>query len=268
MNRNHFLRRAGLLGLGLGTAPLIASDARNLPSYDKEKCEKIWKLLCGKSAEKAPFRYIDPDPSKANVLIYGDSISIGYTETVREVLKDKANIFRIHLNGGPTYRFRMAMEQLEKAMFEPWLAGGWSFKWDLIHFNVGLHDFKYQDEKGKYDKINGTVFSTPQEYEKGLSRVCAYLRDKFPDTQLIFATTTPVPENAGGRYAGDSVKYNDIARKVLKKYPTIAINDLYAFTKPHYAAWCIKPNNVHYNDLGKDQQGKEVARVISETLDP
>jgi hypothetical protein len=28
-------------------------------------------------------------------------------------------------------------------MFHPYYDEGWDFEWDLIHFNVGLHNLKY-----------------------------------------------------------------------------------------------------------------------------
>ena len=53
---------------------------------------------------------------------------------------------------------------------------------------------------------------------------------------------------------------------MLKKYPDIAINDLYAFTKANHAKWQQSPGNVHYNADGKNAQGDEVAKVILATL--
>src|SRR5690349_10564102 len=68
-----------------------------------------------------------PDkPGLPRVFIIGDSISMGYTAPVRELLMDKANVHRIPANGGPTIR---TLENIEK-----WLGDG---KWDVIHFNWG-----------------------------------------------------------------------------------------------------------------------------------
>ena len=86
------------------------------------------------------------------------------------------------------------------------------------------------------------------------------------EAKLVFATTTPVPEGANGRIAGDARRFNDAALEVLLDYPGIVVNDLYAFTKPHHEQWMSKPGNVHYNELGRSSQGKEVARVISGNL--
>jgi hypothetical protein len=73
------------------------------------------------------------------VLLIGDSISIGYTLDVREMLKGKANVHRIPTNGGPTTNGLKSIKA--------WLGDS---KWDVIHFNWGLHDLKYiQDDPSK-----------------------------------------------------------------------------------------------------------------------
>ena len=77
----------------------------------------------------APIRDVAGLP---RVLLIGDSISIGYTLPTRELLKGKANVHRIPTNGGPTIR---GLVQIDS-----WLGDG---KWDVIHFNWGLHDLKF-----------------------------------------------------------------------------------------------------------------------------
>src|SRR5712692_6887545 len=73
-----------------------------------------------------------PDvPGLPRVLLIGDSISIGYTVPTRHLLTGKANVHRIPANGGPTTN--------GLANLDAWLGHG---KWDVIHFNWGLHDLK------------------------------------------------------------------------------------------------------------------------------
>ena len=43
---------------------------------------------------------LTPNPNLPNVLLIGDSISIGYTLPVRVALMGEANVFRIPENGG------------------------------------------------------------------------------------------------------------------------------------------------------------------------
>ena len=63
--------------------------------------EDAWTTLVGKKFAKRPaFSFVKGDPELPNILIYGDSISMGYTQRVRENLKGKANVYRIHCNVG------------------------------------------------------------------------------------------------------------------------------------------------------------------------
>lgn len=262
MNRRSFVKY-----LGATSIFICASSCGSINvfgnSYNEEASREAWKKLANKGEA---FKYVNPNKKLPNVLLYGDSISIGYTPTVREELAEKANVFRIYNNGGSSDTFIPKMEKLKKTMFQPYLKDGWNFDWDVIHFNVGLHDLKYL-KNGKLDIENGKQVSSITIYKSNLDTICKYLKDQYPKTKLIFATTTAVPtEGADGRISGDSVKYNIAALEVLANYPSIQINDLYAFTKTNAKDWHIKPHNVHYNTLGKRAQGKQVTKVITENL--
>src|SRR5688572_30198710 len=71
------------------------------------------------------------DPRLPRVLIIGDSISVGYTVPTRELLKGVANVHRIPENSLDTKN--------GVARVKTWLGVK---KWDVIHFNWGLHDIK------------------------------------------------------------------------------------------------------------------------------
>jgi acyl-CoA thioesterase-1 len=120
----------------------------------------------------AEFAPVVDDPALPRVLLIGDSISIGYTTPVRELLRGVANIHRVPENGGPTSR---GVQQLDK-----WLGDG---KWDVIHFNFGLHDIKLDDA--------GKPLTSAADYEANLRAIVARLR--ATGARLVFATTTPVP---------------------------------------------------------------------------
>ncbi len=266
MERKKFIKTLAMGALSIGMAPAVFASAGN-KKCDEEICRKTWEKLCGKlgASRNDAFKYVHPVKRIPNVLLYGDSISIAYTQVVRENLTSKASVFRLHKNGGSSQNFIPNMNEMQKTMFQPYLEGGWNFKWDLIHFNVGLHDLKYLKDN-KLEKENGKQVSSIAEYKVNMKEICEYLKKNHPKAKLVFATTTPVPANADGRYEGDSIKYNKAALEVLANYPEIAINDLYSFTFPHLEAWALAPGNVHYNELGYTQQGKEVARVIAENL--
>jgi len=236
-------------------------------SASARTAEEAWSsLLLPKNAGRAEFSFVRNDPQLPNILIYGDSISIQYMQHLRQQLGGKANVYRIHQNGGDSSSFIPKMESMHKVMRDPELDNHWSFDWDVIQFNVGLHDLKYV-VGGKLDRQNGQQVNSFADYENNLRSIIAYLAQTSPDAKLIFATTTPVPEGEAGRIAGDAARYNQVALKVLQNYPDIVVNDLYALTLPNHSKWWSKPGNVHFNDTGRIAQGDRVAQVILDTLE-
>lgn len=179
------------------------------------------------------------------VLLIGDSISIGYTLPVRKALEGKANVHRILTNGGPT---KSGTANLVK-----WLGKG---KWDVIHFNFGLHDLRHMED--------GKRQVEPADYEANLRSLVADL--KKTGAKLIFGTTTPVPEGklAPQRTFGDVATYNDIALKVMKENG-VAIDDLNAAVTPDIAKLQNKAD-VHFNAEGYAVLGQAVVKSINAAL--
>lgn len=262
MNRRKFVKYLGATTIFVGASSCASVNFFG-DKYDEEIARAAWKKIRNKGEA---FDYVNPNKKLPNVLIYGDSISIGYTPIVRKALEGQANVFRFFQNGMSSSALIPNMKRLTQSMFQPHLKGGWDFEWDVIHFNVGLHDVKYLKD-GKLDRENGTQVNSLEAYKINMDNICKYLIETYPKAKLIFATTTPVPEEGDeGRFGGDSKKYNQIAREVLANYPSIQINDLYALTEPNAQSWYIKPSNVHYNELGKTAQGKQVVKVIAENI--
>lgn len=194
----------------------------------------------GQEKKDPAFEPVTDDPALPRVLLIGDSISIGYTIPVRKLLAGKANVHRIWENGGATSH--------AVAKIDAWLGPG---KWDVIHFNWGLHDLK----QGK----DGPQVSL-EDYEKNLRELVKKL--KATGATLIWATTTPVPEGDQRpvRKAEDAPRYNAVAKKVMDE-TGVAINDLYAFALPKLKEIQL-PSNVHYTPKGYQALGEEVARVV------
>ena len=190
------------------------------------------------------------------VLLIGDSISIGYTVPVRELLKGKANVHRPLTNCGPTTR---GVAEIEK-----WLGDG---KWDVIHFNWGLHDLKYMGPRGQNladPKAKDSAQQVPiDEYEKNLRKLVA--RMKKTQAKLIWRSTTPVPEGCQGRVVGDSAKYNAVARKIMDENG-IAIDDQYAFCIDKLDKLQL-PANVHFTKAGSEALAKQAVESILKALD-
>lgn len=207
-------------------------------------------------AKKAPanpaYAKVEDEAGLPRVLVIGDSISIGYQAPLREALKGKANVHRPMTNCGPTTR---GVEQIED-----WLGNG---RWDVIHFNFGLHDVRHFDDQGKgTDADKGHRQVSEADYEKNLDQLV--MRMKKTGAKLIFATTTPVPAGSAGRVPGDEVRYNDIARRVMQKHG-VAIDDLYAFVHPRMNEM-QRPMNVHFHDQGSKMLADQVAASILKAL--
>ena len=188
------------------------------------------------------------------VLLIGDSISIGYTLGVRAKLAGRANVHRPPENCGDTAR---GVKSIDK-----WLGPG---KWDVIHFNFGLHDLKYLDAAGQLaPPEKGKQVMSLAAYEANLRTLVARL--KQTGAKLVFATTTPVPAGTTGRVEDDSIRYNAVAERVMKELG-VARNDLHAFVKPRQAQ-LQRPANVHFTDAGSAQLAETVAACIARLLPP
>ena len=198
---------------------------------------------------------ITDNPSLPRVLLIGDSISIGYTVPVRQLLTKEANVHRPRTNCGPTTR---GLDGIDA-----WLGDK---NWDVIHFNWGLHDLKFMGPNGENlaDPKSTTSHQQvpPAEYEKNLRKLVVRL--KKTGATLIWCSTTPVPEGAKGRVVGDSVAYNKIAAKVMKD-EGVAIDDLYSFAKAR-AKEIQLPANVHFSKDGSAKLAEQVATSIRAAL--
>ena len=226
-----------------------------------ETAKEAWTGLVGKKLGARPaFEYVAVKKGLPKVLIYGDSISIGYTPALRKALAGKADVMRLHCNGGDSSSFIAKMDALHATMGDKNLEGRWEFEWDVIHFNVGLHDVKYVKD-GKLDSA-GEQVSTPAEYEANLRKIVAYLQKEHPKASLVWCATTAVPKGSRGRVPGDAEKYNKVAMTVMKDHPEIVVNDLFTFSKP-----LMVQGNVHFKKEGCDAQGREVAKVIAGVLE-
>ena len=204
------------------------------------------------------------DPKLPRVLLIGDSVSVAYTLDVRKKLAGVANVHRIAANGGST---RTALGEYGLVR---WLKPG--EKWDVIHFNEGLHDLSYRfpDDRDKNDRgeyasptNGGRPNVPPDQYEKNLRLIVARL--KQTGARLIFASTTPVPESDAAKYVKDSeLPYNAVAKKVMAE-EGVAWNDLWAAVKPRQAELQGK-RNVHFMAAGSAVLADHVAQAIAREL--
>ena len=198
-----------------------------------------------RSSKSPAFATIQEDPALPRVLLIGDSISVDYTLIVRKALQGKANVLRIPENGGPTSRGVVAIDK--------WLGDR---KWDVIHFNWGLHDVKYVDGKNQV---------LIDDYEKNLRELVKKL--KATGATLIWASTTPVPEGNLNppRKSIDVVEYNARAQKIMDE-EKVTINNLYGVALERLKDLQI-PVNVHFKANGSEVLGSKAAEAITAALE-
>ena len=176
--------------------------------------------------------FVKDDPKLPRILLIGDSVSRGYTQPTRKALAGKANVHRAPANCGPT---ASGLKNLDA-----WLGEG---KWDVIHFNFGIHD-------------RGTP---PADYVKRLEEIVGRLEKT--GAKLIWASTTPIPDNpAQKQTAASIVEKNALAAEVMKKHG-IPTDDLFAAMTPRLAEF-QPPLDVHFTGAGYDFLGATVGEAI------
>ncbi len=210
-----------------------AAKLQNAPDNSRKKAAKVNPVF-------APVKDV---PDLPRVLLIGDSISMGYTLPVRELLRGKANVHRPPENCGPTTR---GVEKLDK-----WLGKG---RWDVIHFNFGLHDLKFVDGKPQVSL---------EDYEKNLRAIVKRL--KQTGAKLVWCMTTPVPKKSSPpRHNEDVLDYNAAAKKIMEENG-IPLDDLYAFAEPQIEK-IQRPNNVHFTPQGYNTLAAQVSKAILDAL--
>ena len=236
--------------LGFFCCPVSAADETEPEEGSKvEKNRKIqWDFT--------------PDPALPDVLLLGDSISIGYTLQVRELLKDKANVFRPSKGNRPV---NCSGTTRGLRFLDAWLEGR---EWSVIHFNWGLHDLKHVKTAGGDAKSNdpeSPTQATLEVYTKNMEAIVEKL--EATGARLVFATTTPVVEGTLNplRVPEDPVRYNEAALALMKEH-SIPVNDLYSFCLPNLKEWQL-PKNVHFRGVGSAALAKKVATVIEDELE-
>jgi hypothetical protein len=244
MNMIFANKRSGFMATLAAIVMLSTLTGFAQPNIPEEGSQELTKNHRKKSPVKT-------DPNLPNVLIIGDSISIGYTGLVRTQLKGKVNV--IH-NPGNAQGTTLGLEKLQE-----WLG---DTQWDVIHFNWGLHDLKHVTEAGTSKNSNNP--NDPQQadlatYTANLKVLVKQL--KATDSKLIFATTTSYPNGVKPcRLPEDAAKYNVAALKIMKAN-NIQVNDLYSLALPKLNA-LQKPRNVHFTKEGSKVLADQVTAMI------
>lgn len=179
-----------------------------------------------------------------HILIIGNSITRGYTPKVEPAFEGRAYVGRISNSkslGDPAL-----LDEIEAVLKHN--------KFDIIHFNNGLHGEEY----------------TEAEYDKAFPKLIKLIRKYQPKAKLIWATTTPVRcgEGMTGFTAfSERVKErNKIAMKHITKDGNIMVNDLWGLVVDH-PEYYAGGDGTHPVDAGWEALAAQVTKVLNEVLE-
>lgn len=188
---------------------------------------------------------------KKNVFLIGDSIRKGYCDTVREELKNEAEVFYVSDNCRSSQYIIFSLKKWA-AMFDC------AECVDIVHFNCGQWDTAHW---------NGYKYSltSEEEYRKNIEMIIYLLREFFPNAEIIFATTSRMnPE--GGSIGGvnprsdkEVNRYNEIAVCVAQDND-VKINDINAFMHD-FGSECFN-DTCHLTSEAFERLGKYVASEL------
>jgi lysophospholipase L1-like esterase len=188
------------------------------------------------AGQSTAWDFVQDDPQLPRVLLIGDSVSRGYTQAVRKALAGKANVHRAPANCGPT---ASGLKNIDV-----WLGDG---QWDVIHFNFGIHD-------------RGTPLA---DYTQRLEQLIQ--RMQKTGAKLIWASTTPIPDDPGRNQTAASIAERNRAAAELMARHGIAVDDLFSAVTPHLAEM-QNPADVHFNAKGYEFLGQTAAAAIEQTF--
>lgn len=189
---------------------------------------------------------------KPVVYLIGDSIRMGYCETVRQELAEVAEVVYPEEN----CRF----SQYIIALLRTWAGLCQPERVRLIQFNCGHWDSAHWD--GEDISLN-----TLDIYQHNIRRIIARLRSMYPNAKIVFATTTPMNPNGensvNGRTTQEIMAYNAVAVEAAQECG-VKVNDLFAFTQD-WDASCYE-DYCHFTPACFDALGNQVADFLKKEL--
>lgn len=170
-------------------------------------------------------------------LLIGDSITRAYYKGVEQNLKGKAYCARIATSkavGDPALT-------AELHAFLP------EAKFDVIHFNIGMHGWDYSEA----------------EYRKHLPDLLKEIRKDAPGAKLIWASTTLVRKDHGSDPTNARIRARNMIAQTYFAHERIPIDDLSALMAAYQD---LHSDDVHFNSEGATLQAKQVAAEIEKLL--
>ena len=185
------------------------------------------------------------------VVLLGDSIRMGYTPKVKELMDGAADVW------GPRENGAHCMWTL--GHFGPWVIDQ---KPDVLHFNFGIHD---QSEASYGD---GQPQVLPEQYALALKRFIARAKE-LTTAKLIWASSTPLYQAEEGtpmqdwKSRGRIDEYNRIALDIVQA-EAIPVNDLNAVIMNNNFWDCLLEDGCHMTDKGNQVLAEAVVAAVRE----
>lgn len=181
------------------------------------------------------------DAKEPRVLLIGDSITRGYYPDVAKLLAGKASVSRLCTSasvGDPALP-----KQIRAFLSEN--------RFDVIHFNNGMHGWDY----------------TEAEYKQYFAEFLAAIREAAPQAKLIWATITPV------RDAKDLAKIDPKTERVKQRNAIAAeaiaplgipTDDQFQLVESHPEYY--RAGGIHFTPTGSSIQAQQVAASVEKVL--
>ena len=181
------------------------------------------------------------------IVLLGDSIRLGYSRRVAELLGEDYTVWQPDDNCRfAAYTLRMLYDLREE------MKGA-----DVIHFNCGLWDM--------CDLFGDGPFTPMDVYVEQMVRIAAILKSYAPDGTVIFATTTtPAPQMWG--HDIERVRAYNAAVVAALEPMGILINDLFTPVAEDIEHM-ISEDYLHASAYGVEVLAKQVANLIRETAE-
>jgi hypothetical protein len=183
------------------------------------------------------------------VLIVGDSVSLGFTPFLAELLADEATVERPPaelFTGGVS---NCGDTERGAAEIASWLGRSDEQRWDAVHFQFGLHDICYRRPAAE---SGGSTHGEWRTFRA--DRAVAV--PEWEETRLFFHDD---------KDDGQQIDFNAAAAEVMAEQG-VAINDLHRLTSAFEPALFRAPGDVHYTDEGSLLIAQQVAAHIREAL--
>ena len=186
------------------------------------------------------------------VILIGDSIRMGYQDTVREELASVAEVWTPEQNGGTTQN---VLEHLNE-----WAV---ATQPDVVHVNCGLHDLRKE--------FGAAESAVPlKDYEMNVQSIVRLVR-AATDATVIWALTTPVNQERHhankpfDRFEADVDAYNAAARRVAEELD-VPVNDLFQVIMDAGRDEMLVQDGVHFKPDGSKILGQAVAAFVRQYL--